>query len=468
MERLSVSNSIDYSPAEFGIHLARYLPVRELVRGRRVLDIGCGEGYASAVMKSRWAAQEVLGLDIDVASVKSARRRFSQSGLSYHASDVNEFLESRSRSFDVVTCVETIEHLESPETTVGLIDTVAKRASYVYITCPNDVWYYGQGESLNPFHSRSYTLQEFRELTEAVLGPATCIWLGGIASGFVTIPSIPVVSDSWERSLSQITLEPTLSGALLPAAKRDESSRLSPANALYFCALWVRNLPIPSLVTSAALWPSSPEYRLRTPGLIPSDIRSGTQQSIVFIVEEDWPAARQYASALESAVAGKLETRFLLVNEGNRESVLQSVLFQMNPRHVHFFNPRMPHDLFTSRHALQRFVNSSQRRADAVVEALSRPILTFSDMAGDMKDDKRFWRLAAPYFDSFCVNESEYSNTSFLRSGFRIPHLVSDARHDRIPWTRSWLAMLRAANGSSSSGVRMARAAHLRFLLDGS
>ena len=44
-------------------HYQRYLSVRELIRGKVVLDAACGEGYGSSLMAG--VAQQVTGLDID-------------------------------------------------------------------------------------------------------------------------------------------------------------------------------------------------------------------------------------------------------------------------------------------------------------------------------------------------------------------------------------------------------------------
>ena len=76
IERLTFDGSAPYSALEAAIHLNRYLVVRGLCRGRRVLDIACGEGYGSFLMTDVWGASSVAGVDISHEAIDNARRLF--------------------------------------------------------------------------------------------------------------------------------------------------------------------------------------------------------------------------------------------------------------------------------------------------------------------------------------------------------------------------------------------------------
>ena len=100
-------------------HLARYRLAAHLVRGRRVLDAGCGEGYGVALLSSAGAAS-VVGVDVDEATIAEARERY---GLDFQVADVAD-LPFEDASFDAVVCFETIEHIEDAPRAVAELKRV--------------------------------------------------------------------------------------------------------------------------------------------------------------------------------------------------------------------------------------------------------------------------------------------------------------------------------------------------------
>src|SRR5690606_5658101 len=108
MERLDLLSPPHDSSLEASIHLARYACVIPFVKDKVVLDVACGEGYGSALLKLYGAAR-VVGVDISNEAIDKARSTFSESGAEYIVSDVAE-LESLfpAGSFDVIVSIETI------------------------------------------------------------------------------------------------------------------------------------------------------------------------------------------------------------------------------------------------------------------------------------------------------------------------------------------------------------------------
>ena len=72
--------------------------------------------------------------------------------------------------FDLVVSIETLEHVEDAGRYLQAIRRVAREDAVFVVTCPNDHWYYGDGEG-NPHHRRRLRLAEFQALTTAALGP---------------------------------------------------------------------------------------------------------------------------------------------------------------------------------------------------------------------------------------------------------------------------------------------------------
>ena len=67
----------DWSPE----HYHRYFLARELVEGKRVLDIASGEGYGSAILAQ--LAKHVTGVDISQEAVDAARDKYQKNNLNY-------------------------------------------------------------------------------------------------------------------------------------------------------------------------------------------------------------------------------------------------------------------------------------------------------------------------------------------------------------------------------------------------
>lgn len=148
MERLDFTEGSKYNPVEASIHLNRYLTTKQYVRGKRVLDIACGEGYGSKLMKN-WGAASVVGVDTSEEALTVANNYFSGEGISF-LNHTAEELPFENDSFDVVVSFETVEHLDHPENFLREVARVVKFDGVVLISCPNDPYIdIREGENLS-------------------------------------------------------------------------------------------------------------------------------------------------------------------------------------------------------------------------------------------------------------------------------------------------------------------------------
>jgi 2-polyprenyl-6-hydroxyphenyl methylase/3-demethylubiquinone-9 3-methyltransferase len=91
-----------------------YINGRAPLAGRRVLDVGCGGGILSEAMAALGA--EVTGIDAGEEPLGAARQHLRESGLrvDYRQAMVEPFAELAPESFEVVACMELLEHVPDP------------------------------------------------------------------------------------------------------------------------------------------------------------------------------------------------------------------------------------------------------------------------------------------------------------------------------------------------------------------
>jgi SAM-dependent methyltransferase len=140
-------------------HLAVYEWIADRVRGLRVADLACGEGYGSDVLAH--TAAEVAGVDAIPDAHEHARLRYTRSNLRFERGLVEDY----SAPCDAVVFLQTIEHIHEPE---RLLAAIAAAAPVAYISTPNRLTLAPEGaeKSENPWHLREYTASEYRELLQ--------------------------------------------------------------------------------------------------------------------------------------------------------------------------------------------------------------------------------------------------------------------------------------------------------------
>ncbi len=88
------------------------------LRGRHVADIGCGGGILSESMARAGAA--VTGIDLAASAIEAARAHAQQQGIGvdYRVSSAEDLAAETPAAFDVVTCMEMLEHVPEPAAVV--------------------------------------------------------------------------------------------------------------------------------------------------------------------------------------------------------------------------------------------------------------------------------------------------------------------------------------------------------------
>jgi 2-polyprenyl-6-hydroxyphenyl methylase/3-demethylubiquinone-9 3-methyltransferase len=107
------------------------------LKGKRILDVGCGGGILCESFALEGA--EVVGIDLAEAGLEVAKLHLLESGLNvnYQKITAEEFAESNAETFDIVTCMEMLEHVPEPSLIIKSCSKLAKPQGKVFFSTIN-------------------------------------------------------------------------------------------------------------------------------------------------------------------------------------------------------------------------------------------------------------------------------------------------------------------------------------------
>lgn len=145
---------------------ARYEFAMQFVPGKRVLDVGCGAGIGTRMLL-RAGAASVDGVDKREEALAIARGREPGRAAAYRQCDLNEGLPYESGAFDVVICLEVLEHVEQQRLLAAEVHRVLADGGLAVFSVPHapfeDFWAHVNDER-NPFHAHVPDAAELRGL----------------------------------------------------------------------------------------------------------------------------------------------------------------------------------------------------------------------------------------------------------------------------------------------------------------
>ncbi len=116
---------------------ARYIAAHVDLHGARVADVGCGGGLLSETLAR--AGAEVVGIDLGQAVIDVARMHLHESGLTvdYRVQSSSDLAAAEPGGFDVVCCMELIEHVPDPAALVADLAAMTKPGGQLFLSTLN-------------------------------------------------------------------------------------------------------------------------------------------------------------------------------------------------------------------------------------------------------------------------------------------------------------------------------------------
>jgi len=152
---------------EFSLNTMRYVFASQYANSGSILDIACGTGYGATILSR--TSKFCVGADIDSDAIKRSKAACDNDRISFVQCDCHH-LPFRRGVFELVTSMETIEHLADPQRFLEELAGCVKGGGRVVISTPNRGYKAPWVRDINPYHLHEWVPEEIESLATEALG----------------------------------------------------------------------------------------------------------------------------------------------------------------------------------------------------------------------------------------------------------------------------------------------------------
>ena len=150
-------------------HMTAYHFARGFLRGRDVLDMGCGTGYGTNFLFRKGQVRSIIGLDVSAASIDYCRRQYPDLAPCFRLAEPDG-QPLPTETADVVLLLQVIEHIAAASEFLARLTSILRRGGMLLLTTPNvRVQPHDGYHPANPHHVREYDRSTLAELCRPYL-----------------------------------------------------------------------------------------------------------------------------------------------------------------------------------------------------------------------------------------------------------------------------------------------------------
>ena len=146
-------------------HLNRYQFAGYFVKGKDVLDLGCGVGYGSDYLMKECDPKSVVGVDISKKAIDFAKSHYKRKGLKFLISGAENILLP-DKSVDVAIALELVEHVDDCKKVLSEVKRILRKEGVFIVSTPRK-----KEAPQSAFHTHEFTLEEFNEVLSSRFSP---------------------------------------------------------------------------------------------------------------------------------------------------------------------------------------------------------------------------------------------------------------------------------------------------------
>lgn len=183
-------------------HLHRYACIKNIITGKKVLDIASGEGYGTNLISKH--ASSVIGVDISEEAIEHAKKKYRSNNISFIRGSA-ENIPLSDNSIDVVISFETLEHLENHDKMLEEIKRVMTKNGMLVISSPDKSYYSDAANYKNEFHIKELYADEFYSLIKKYFSNVEMYYQNFIIGSVISMPEEKKNIIEYSGNYTQIT-----------------------------------------------------------------------------------------------------------------------------------------------------------------------------------------------------------------------------------------------------------------------
>lgn len=167
----TLSNKVNFNKSERWVkgfigeateyaHLDRYKFVSNFVKDKSILDIACGSGYGTFLIREIGKAKKVMGVDLDEDAVKYGNIKYPKNNVERVVADATTF--KGTEKFDCIVSFETIEHIPDYMKLIENLHDNLKEDGELYISTP--ITSVTNKTPENPYHVIEWNFFDFHKI----------------------------------------------------------------------------------------------------------------------------------------------------------------------------------------------------------------------------------------------------------------------------------------------------------------